>query len=114
VARAAFGRPCDPRGRSPPLGGDLVGDGPYLVLEASDGSTQQDRVPDERDHEGDDRYGRNEPDGQPHEKGSRHDNDGSGAGGSALARQEVLDVPIVLQVEVEVDQVVDREGRPLG
>ena len=80
---------------------------------------------DETDQTGEERDGGDDPDDEPHDEPGSHaamlhergTGSGMADGSAAAAGEEVLDVPVVLQQEVELDHVVDAErgaGRHLA
>src|SRR5438093_570647 len=114
AARRAGGQARGPRGRPLPPHCDVLGDGLDLLLEPTEGPTEQEHVANQpHEHDGDGQ-GADQADDDPDGGGSGHAEDASRAVGSALTGEELLDVPVVLEREVEVDEVVDGEGRAFG
>src|SRR6266508_305071 len=105
---------CGPRRRPLPLRRDVLGDGLHLVLEPAEGPAEQEHVANQpHEHDGDGQ-GAHDADDDPDGGGGGHADDASRAVGSALTGQELLDAPVVLQGEVEVDEVVDGERWAFG
>src|SRR6266508_2421955 len=103
-----------PRRRPLPLRRDVLGDGLHLVLEPAEGPAEQEHVANQpHEHDGDGQ-GAHDADDDPDGGGGGHADDASRAVGSALTGQELLDAPVVLQGEVEVDEVVDGERWAFG
>src|SRR5207247_8667274 len=113
-ARRAGGQARGPRGRPLPPHCDVLGDGLDLLLEPTEGPTEQEHVANQpHEHDGDGQ-GADQSDDDRDGGGRGHAEDVSRAVGSALTGAAPLDVPVVLAGGVEVDDGVDGEGGASG